>query len=101
MRSIIRLSLGWTLLLCAAAPNPLEHRVSSADRELAETFWKTTVPEATKGGAPKANSATLLFVHIPKTAGSSMERVLEHVGGTPFRPFLPLPFPLPDLPRFA
>jgi len=42
-------------------------------------YWAKTVPEAMAGGAPRAGNATLLFVHIPKTAGSSMERVLEKI----------------------
>ena len=40
-------------------------------------FWQEMVPEAIKGGAPKAGNSTLLFIHCPKTAGSSMETVLQ------------------------
>ena len=43
-----------------------------------------TFPKASRGGAPRANNATLLFVHVPKTAGSSMKRVLERVQDIPF-----------------
>jgi hypothetical protein len=42
-------------------------------------FWAKVAPAALAGGAPRAGNATLLFVHIPKTAGSSMERVLEKI----------------------
>ena len=45
---------------------------------------QTTLPKASCGGAPRANNATLLFVHVPKTAGSSMKRVLERVQDNPF-----------------
>jgi hypothetical protein len=45
-------------------------------------FWAERVPEALRGQAPRSGQATLLFVHIPKTAGSSMERVLERLCDT-------------------
>jgi len=47
-------------------------------------FPANTFPKASRGGAPWANNATLLFVHVPKTAGSSMKRVLERVQDIPF-----------------
>jgi len=45
-------------------------------------FWNERVPDALRGQAPQAGRSTLLFVHIPKTAGSSMERVLERLCDT-------------------
>ena len=92
------------------APVPRELPISRAQ---AQAYWKVTVaevcasaptivcrddlsvtpllfppantfPKASRGGAPRANNATLLFVHVPKTAGSSMKRVLERVQDNPF-----------------
>lgn len=49
---------------------------------MTRAFWAERVPEALRGQAPQPGQATLLFVHIPKTAGSSMERVLERLCDT-------------------
>jgi hypothetical protein len=45
----------------------------------ASRFWNEIVPYALSSDVPRAGKTTLLFVHIPKTAGSSMERVLQTV----------------------
>ena len=62
--------------------NEGRRRLATVEARLANgarAFWRTTVSTAIRGGAPRAGNSTLLFVHIPKTAGSSMERVLERL----------------------
>ena len=68
------------LRLTSSAPDSKRTwAVETISADAVQHFWSKTVPAATSGDAPRAGSSTLLFVHVPKTAGSSMERVLENL----------------------
>ena len=107
MENMVRFILVFAVSVgCSTPSDPDGRRRRLADRPPLElpavpsqhAYWDKMVPEALRGGAPRAGNSTLLFVHIPKTAGSSMERVLEKVACAPL-PSPPRPSPLRSVTR--